>query len=311
MIKRCLAVLMLCLIALTSAQAAKLCRRYACITQKNIHTIALSNRQFSHHQWNVLLKAIRGNRQLSRLVFSNINITPSQQKDLIDLLSHKKLISFTLSNTVLLPDKLSELIIALSNSQIQHVNLIDVDIKNSDMTILSEYLSRNQHLKKLSLAHNFLTDKSIILLTQGLLDNQSLLELDLSQNHIKDAGAEAIATYINRNPKLSHLNLAGNPIQNQGRYALKQALRNNHQLTTLYISRNSPYRPKPYDLIDKKSSQPQAIGLGYCGIGPALPRCPRAQVHCKPIKKTASNPCGWLTFSCYAKNKCPKGYAPM
>jgi Ran GTPase-activating protein (RanGAP) involved in mRNA processing and transport len=124
-------------------------------------------------------------------------------------------------------------------SKLEHLDVSDMGC--SRLWRISRAMPRNQSLKTLIMARNFIT------LSRGMyseefasevLSSKTLTHLDVSFNKLGDDGALAFARYIGNNKVLQHLNIAGCGLSKPSAYGLSRALAHNSILSSLNMSWN-------------------------------------------------------------------------
>lgn len=90
--------------------------------------------------------------------------------------------------------------------------------------LLSQALTNNQVLRKITIDYSRIDNSSACLLGHSLAGQTSLQELNLRCNKIGDEGAIAIASGLSANSCLSSLDLSGNPLGMIGNRALLHCL---------------------------------------------------------------------------------------
>ena len=103
---------------------------------------------------------------------------------------------------------------------------------------LSDVISRNKVLKKISLINCYLTDNIMKIIGCGIAQNEELICLDLTNNRISDIGIIELFTALYINVTIQEINLSGNNISNEGAYHLSELLRANISLTCVNLSNN-------------------------------------------------------------------------
>lgn len=110
-------------------------------------------------------------------------------------------------------------------------------------------LTKNRHLKVLSLSYNYIGDEGVEFLCKYLCDNSNLEELRIDDNDITDTGAAHIADLIRHGKikngierknfsKLKTLIISDNEITDEGMGLIIKSLRKNRNITTIWLQRN-------------------------------------------------------------------------
>jgi Ran GTPase-activating protein (RanGAP) involved in mRNA processing and transport len=103
---------------------------------------------------------------------------------------------------------------------------------------LSDVISRNKVLRKISLMNCHLTDNIMKIIACGIAQNEELISLDLTNNRISDAGIIELFTALYINITIQEINLSGNFIQQEGAYHLSELLKANISLIHVDLSNN-------------------------------------------------------------------------
>jgi Ran GTPase-activating protein (RanGAP) involved in mRNA processing and transport len=103
---------------------------------------------------------------------------------------------------------------------------------------LSDVISRNKVLKKITLMNCHLTDNIMKIIACGIAQNEELITLDLTNNRISDLGIIELFTALYINITIQEINLSGNFIQQEGAYHLSELLKANISLTNVDLSNN-------------------------------------------------------------------------
>ncbi|XP_046290609.1 nucleotide-binding oligomerization domain-containing protein 2 isoform X4 [Marmota monax] len=113
------------------------------------------------------------------------------------------------------------------------------DISDRGLCKLVEHALHCEHLQKLALFNNKLTDGCAHSLAMLLACKQDFLALRLGNNHITSAGAQVLAQGLRSNASLQFLGLWGNKVGDNGAQALAEALDDHQSLKWLSLVGNN------------------------------------------------------------------------
>ncbi|KAM5133415.1 nucleotide-binding oligomerization domain-containing protein 2 isoform 1-T2 [Callospermophilus lateralis] len=113
------------------------------------------------------------------------------------------------------------------------------DISDRGLCRLIEHALHCEHLQKLALFNNKLTDGCAHSLATLLACKQNFLALRLGNNHITAAGAQVLAQGLRSNASLQFLGLWGNKVGDNGAQALAEALDDHQSLKWLSLVGNN------------------------------------------------------------------------
>lgn len=119
-------------------------------------------------------------------------------------------------------------------------NLTTVELErkkegNDVMKAISQALTSNPYITKLSFTFSQINDKGAIYISEYLKNTRSLEELILSNNKISGEGAKFICNALCMNKTVTALNLDHNPLGNDGAIALSQVIKYNACLLKISI----------------------------------------------------------------------------
>ena len=112
----------------------------------------------------------------------------------------------------------------LANLLNMHIGTLKIPervvITYDNIATLSNVLTRNTSIRKLSISFNNISDVGVGLFAIYLSQNTFIKMLDLSYNQITDTGAILLAAALNKNSSITMVDLSGNNISEVGKSAL-------------------------------------------------------------------------------------------
>jgi MFS transporter, FHS family, L-fucose permease len=151
----------------------------------------------------------------------------------------------------------------LTDERLRHLTLIDLQLYQSDACLLAEYLSKNTHIKVLTLQS---VRQSLYafdqILNDGLQSNRTIERLTLS--NLNDVDAATIASLIQHNQSIRYLSLTHDHISSNGAALIADALRTNVILKSLDLSHNDITQAGALafkDLLEQTSSHLAELNL--------------------------------------------------
>ncbi|KAJ4459466.1 hypothetical protein PAPYR_4514 [Paratrimastix pyriformis] len=127
------------------------------------------------------------------------------------------------------------------NGNDPHVQEFEVNKRSFDgdeFSQLLEGMEKSQHLRKLLLYTNCLSNKELTLLSHSISFNSTIRVLVVNNNNITAATAECFAQMLARNRTLRHLDLSNNRLGPAGVRLLSAGLTFNSGLDTLFLSKS-------------------------------------------------------------------------
>lgn len=120
----------------------------------------------------------------------------------------------------------------------KEIHLNDMELCDSDLSVVIKVLQESQVLKELSLYNNKISladDK----FASALAQNDTLCSLDLGKNQIGREGAKWLATAFKLNATLQEVDLYSNHIGAEGAKCFADALISNTSLKLMYLGSNN------------------------------------------------------------------------
>ncbi|KAL7517813.1 hypothetical protein ACHAWX_002701 [Stephanocyclus meneghinianus] len=112
--------------------------------------------------------------------------------------------------------KLESPLLTKDGLRVQELYLEQNWIGSEGATCVARILSRDKHLKIVSLANNPIGTMGAMALASAIESNSTLEKLNLSDCNINDAGVQKLARSLKKNTTLKYLYLEGNPISSEG-----------------------------------------------------------------------------------------------
>ena len=111
--------------------------------------------------------------------------------------AHRGLTSITVSSSCANSATGTSLLRTILDASICNTNLTKIDLASNNIetgagTILHDYISKDTHLRMLSLKGNKLNDSDALQIAQALKKNSNLMELNLESNQITNDGYSTI-----------------------------------------------------------------------------------------------------------------------
>jgi Ran GTPase-activating protein (RanGAP) involved in mRNA processing and transport len=125
-----------------------------------------------------------------------------------------------------------------NNSTIHTLNLSNNYISNVGVSDLVDGLFINTDLKNLILMNNRISDLGCVYLSELLLTNSVICQLDISYNCITEKGIEILSKTIANNSTLTHLDIGNNQIGDTGCKLFAECMKINKSIEILDVSYN-------------------------------------------------------------------------
>jgi len=238
-------------------------------------SVSISEALLSPVKSKCFLKLLRDNPLLEEVEIINTYTIGKRKTDLFQtgmwtlILQHAGLQSIVLHNTNCVPQKTRQYEKKLVCSVLHELCITFCDLNTASISWIAANFTSHQHLARLVLSDNAMTDESIKVLCNMILANHSVSYLDISNNNfgynatgyicqmltdandackletlvlesnrIADAGATLLAGTLNTNTKLCMLNVKNNNIARDGVLQLVNMLFQNTNLLTLSLANN-------------------------------------------------------------------------
>ncbi|XP_073466185.1 NACHT, LRR and PYD domains-containing protein 3-like isoform X2 [Aquarana catesbeiana] len=219
------------------------------LTTSRIKKLQLSYNRLTDSSCAHLASGIRNNQTLRTLDLYGNNLEGPHFSDFMAALTKSRIEKLQLSSNHLTGSSCPHLASGIRNNQtLRTLNLSWNNLEGPYFSDLMEALTTSQ-IKELQLYNNHLTNSSCLHLASGIRNNQTLMTLDLSNNgvkgpHFRDL-MEALTTSQIEKLHLNNYHLTDNYC-----YQLASGIRNNQRLRTLSLSDNNLEGPNFIDLME-------------------------------------------------------------
>ncbi|KAM5129463.1 uncharacterized protein ACMZJ9_019982 [Mantella aurantiaca] len=218
------------------------------LTTSRIEELHLMNNHLTDRSSLHLASGIRDNQTLRKLNLCGNNLEGRHFSDLMEALTTSQIEELHLKNNLLTDRSCPHLASGIRDNQtLRILELSENNLEGPHFRDLMEALTTSR-IEELHLFRNHLTDISCPHLASGIRDNQTLRKLDLSDNnlegpHFRDL-MEALTT-----SRIEELQLSDNHLANISCPHLASGIRDNQTLRKLDLSDNNLEGPRFRDLM--------------------------------------------------------------
>ncbi|KAM5171487.1 NACHT, LRR and PYD domains-containing protein 3-like [Mantella aurantiaca] len=220
----------------------------AALTTSRIEELHLSDNLLTDRSCPHLASGIRNNQTLRTLNLTRNNLEGPHFSDLMAALTTSRIEELYLMSNLLTDRSCPHLASGIRNNQtLRKLILSKNNLEGSHFSDLMAALTTSQ-IEELHLSDNDLTDRSCPQLASGIRNNQTLRTLSLSDNILEGSHFSDLMAALTTS-RIEELHLDSNRLTDRSCPHLASGIRNNQTLRTLDLSRNNLEGPHFSDLI--------------------------------------------------------------
>ncbi|CAI9609553.1 unnamed protein product, partial [Staurois parvus] len=220
----------------------------AALTTSRIEKLLLDNNHLTDSSCLYLASGVRNNQTLRTLDLSINNLEGPHFSDLMAALTTSQIEEFLLGNNHLTDSSCPHLASLIRNNQtLRKLNLSMNNLEGPHFSDLMAALTTSR-IEKLHLWKSHLTDSSCPHLASGIRNNQTLRTLDLSGNNLEGPHFSDLMAALTTS-RIEELELGDNQLTDSSCPHLASLIRNNQTLRTLNLSWNNLEGPHFSDLM--------------------------------------------------------------